>query len=152
MWISSENIIYVLHLCKSCKFLIFVNFFFDFLNVPYFHFFCTLNIWLIFIYQMFILVIGDFKVFWLKWMESFIQSNYIINISNWFFKGCPIEQVWSKNCSSKFQCDSREICDPGVYEGCCCPEGLYKIGDRCVAKDQCPCINNGNVMVRSRYG
>uniref|UniRef100_A0A7M6DLX4 Uncharacterized protein n=1 Tax=Clytia hemisphaerica TaxID=252671 RepID=A0A7M6DLX4_9CNID len=59
---------------------------------------------------------------------------------------CPSMQVYSTNCTSEYHCDSREMCQPVQYAGCCCPNGGYKIGDMCVPqKNECPCVNNGIV-------
>lgn len=67
---------------------------------------------------------------------------------NDFFTACPSEQIF-KNCSYEFSCDARNVCgDLPEYEGCCCPYGLYKHGDRCVKKEECPCVNDGIKQVK----
>ena len=58
------------------------------------------------------------------------------------------EPQFKGNCSNAQSCDNREICDPEQKIQCCCPDGLYRSGDKCVKKEECLCYHNGITFVR----
>ena len=58
------------------------------------------------------------------------------------------EPQFERNCSNAQSCDNREICDPEQKIQCCCPDGLYRSGEKCVKKEECPCYHNGTEFVR----
>ena len=58
------------------------------------------------------------------------------------------EPQFKGNCSNAQSCDNREICNPEQKIQCCCPDGLYRSGDKCVKKEECPCHYNSTTFVR----